>query len=77
MKSQMTLLINHPGYPALLHFALIALISMSKFDAIFLDLCKSPEMVFRLNSRSGFLIFFLIYLCCYYTFIVENDFCVC
>ena len=28
--------------------ALIALISMSKFDAIFLDLCKSPEMVFCL-----------------------------
>ena len=59
MKSQMTLLINDPGYPALLHFALIALISMSKFDVIFLDLCKSPEMVFRLNSRCSFLIFFL------------------
>ena len=32
----------------MLYFALIALISMSKFDAIFLDLCKSPEKVFRL-----------------------------
>ena len=43
----MTLSINHCGYPALLYFALITLILMSKFDAIFLDLCKSPEMVFR------------------------------
>ena len=48
MKSQMTPSINRPGYPALLYFTLIALILMSKFDAIFLDLCKSPEMVFRL-----------------------------
>ena len=44
----MTLSINRCEDSALLHFALIALISMSKFDAIFLDLCKSPEMVFRL-----------------------------
>ena len=43
----MTLSINHCGYPALLYFALITLIPMSKFDAIFLDLCKYPEMVFR------------------------------
>ena len=48
IKSQMTLSINRRGYPALLYFALIALISMSKFDAIFLDLCKSPEIVFPL-----------------------------
>ena len=48
MKSQMTLWINHRGYPALLHFTVIALISMSKFDAIFRDLWKSLEMVFRL-----------------------------
>ena len=48
MKSRMTLLINCCGYPALLYFALIALISMWKFDAIFLDLCKSPEIVFCL-----------------------------
>ena len=41
--------INCRGYPALLYFALIALISMSKFDAVFLDLCKSPEMVFCLD----------------------------
>ena len=45
----MTLSINRHGYPALLYFALIALISMSKFDAIFLDLYKSPEMVFYLD----------------------------
>ena len=44
----MTLSINRRGYPALLYFALIALISMSRFDATFLDLCKSPEMVSRL-----------------------------
>ena len=44
----MTLSINRHGYPALLYFALIALILMSNFDAIFLDICKSPEMVFRL-----------------------------
>ena len=48
MKSQKTLLINHRGFPAFLYFALIALILMSKSDAIFLGLCKSPEMVFRL-----------------------------
>ena len=48
MKSRMTLSINRRGYPALLYFALIALISMSKFDAIFVDLCKSPEIGFRL-----------------------------
>ena len=36
----MTLSINHCKYPALFYFALI--------DAIFLDLCKSLEMVFRL-----------------------------
>ena len=48
MKSRMILSINRRGYPTLLYFALIALISMSKFDAIFLDLCKSPEIVFRL-----------------------------
>ena len=47
IRSQMTLSINHCGYPALLYFALITLIPMSKFDAIFLDLCKYPEMVFR------------------------------
>ena len=41
----MTLSINRRGYPALLYFALIALVSMSRFDAIFLDLCKFPEMV--------------------------------
>ena len=41
----MALSINCRQYPALLYFALIALISMSKFDAIFLDLCKSPEMM--------------------------------
>ena len=44
----MTLSINRLGYPALLYFPLIALISMSKFDAIFLDLCKSPEIAFHL-----------------------------
>ena len=44
----MTLSINRRGYPALLYFALIALISMPKFDAVNLDLCKSPEIVFRL-----------------------------
>ena len=49
IKSRMTLSINRRGYPALLYFALIALISMSKFDAIFLDLYKSPEMVFYLD----------------------------
>ena len=48
MKSRMTLSINLRGYLALLYFALIALISMSKFDAIYLDLCKSPEIFFRL-----------------------------
>ena len=48
IKSRMTLSINRRGCQALLYFALIALISMSKFDAIFLDLCKSPEIVFRL-----------------------------
>ena len=48
MKSWMTLLINRCGYPALLYFALIALISMSKFDPTFWDLCKSPEIVFPL-----------------------------
>ena len=45
----MVLSINRRGYPALLYFTLIAPISLSKFDAIFLDLCKSPEMVFRLS----------------------------
>ena len=61
----MTLSINRHGYPALLYFALIALILMSKFDAIFLDLCKSPEMVFRLylseileTQGTAFLFFF-------------------
>ena len=48
IKSQMTLSINRRVYPGLLYFALIALISMSKFDVIFLDLCKSPEIVFSL-----------------------------
>ena len=48
MKSRMTVSINRRGYSALLYFALIALISMSKFDTIFLDLCKSLEIVFRL-----------------------------
>ena len=48
IKSRMTLSINRREYPALLYFTLIALISMSRFDAIFLDLCKSPEIVFRL-----------------------------
>ena len=48
IKSRMTLSINRRGYPALLYFALTALTSMSKFDAILLDLCKSHEMVFRL-----------------------------
>ena len=48
MKSRMILSINRRGYPALLYFALIALISMSKFDAVFLDLCKSPDVVFHL-----------------------------
>ena len=73
----MTLSINRHGYPALLYFALIALILMSNFDAIFLDICKSPEMVFRLylfeilktqgTAFFFFLFFFLtIYLCCYY-----------
>ena len=45
----MELSINHCAYPALLCFALIVLISMSKFDAICLDQCKSPEMVFSLH----------------------------
>ena len=70
----MTLSINRHGYPALLYFALIALMLMSKFDAIFLDLCKSPEMVFHLylseileTQGTAFLFFFFtIYLCCYY-----------
>ena len=44
----MALSINCRRYAALLYFALIVLISMSKFDAIFLDLCKSPEMMFCL-----------------------------
>ena len=48
IKSQMTLSINRRVYPGLLYFALIALISMSKFDVIFLDLCKYPEIVFSL-----------------------------
>ena len=48
MKSRMTLSINCRRYPALLYFALIALISMSNYDAIFLDLCKSTEMLFCL-----------------------------
>ena len=48
IKSWMTLSINRRGYPALLYFALTALILMSKFDTIFRDLCKSPEIVFRL-----------------------------
>ena len=48
IKSRMTLSINRREYLALLYFTLIALISMSRFDAIFLDLCKSPEIVFRL-----------------------------
>ena len=70
IKSRMTLSINRHGYPALLYFALIALILMSKFDAIFLDLCKSPEMVFRLylsaileTQGTAFLFFFLRYTC--------------
>ena len=49
MKSRMILSINRRGYPALLYFVLIALISMSKFDAIFLDLCKSPENTTKLD----------------------------
>ena len=48
IKSRVTLSINCRGCLVLLCFALIALISMSKFDAIFLDQCKSPEIVFRL-----------------------------
>ena len=48
IKSRVTFSINCRGCLVLLCFALIALISMSKFDAIFLDLYKSPEMVFRL-----------------------------
>ena len=67
----------------LLYFALVALISMSKFDTIFLDLCKSPETVFRLflfgileTQGTVSLFFFSIYLCCYYTVIVQNDFCI-
>ena len=44
----MTLSINRCAYPALRCFALIVLILMSKFDAICLDQCKSPEMVFSL-----------------------------
>ena len=41
-KPRMTLSINRRGYPALLYFTLIALISMSKFDA------RSAEIVFCL-----------------------------
>ena len=47
-KSLLPLSINLLGYPALLYFALTALISMSKLDSSFLDLCKFREMVFRL-----------------------------
>ena len=65
----MTLSINRCGYPALLYFALIALILMSKFDAIFLDLCKSREMVlclylFRiLNTQGTAFLFSFRYTC--------------
>ena len=41
-KPRMTLSINRRGYPALLYFTLIALISMLKFDA------RCPEIVFCL-----------------------------
>ena len=69
MKSRMILSINCRGYPALLYFALIALISMSKFDAIFLDLCKSPETVFRLylfgilETQGTVFLFYFRYTC--------------
>ena len=77
--------INCRGYPALLYFALIALISMSKFDAIFLDLksfLNRISLIFFRNFRHpryNFLIFFSIYLWWFRytcTFIVQNDFCI-
>ena len=83
----MTLSINRHGYPALLYFALIAPISMSKFDAIFLDLCKSLEIVFRLylfrilETQGTTFLFSFRYTCVVTTpslseiFIVQ-DFCV-
>ena len=83
MKSQMTLLINRRVYPAFLYFALIALISMSKFDAIFLDLCKSPEMVFHLyffgilETQGTVFLFSFRYTCVVTTpSFAQKDFCV-
>ena len=48
VKSRIALSINGHRYPALLNFAVIALISLSKFDATFRNLCQFTEMVFRL-----------------------------
>ena len=81
VKSGMTISINRCGYPGLLYFALIGLISLSKFDLFSRDLYKFPEMVFHFHifrnfrkPRYSFFILFSIYLCCYYTFLVQNDF---
>lgn len=48
VKSRIALSINGHRYPALLNFAVIALISLSKFDATFRNLYQFTEMVFRL-----------------------------
>ena len=40
----MTLSINCRGSPAFLYFTGIGVILLSKFDVIFQDLCKFPEM---------------------------------
>ena len=44
MKFWMTLSINCRGSPAFLYFTGIGVILPSKFDVIFQDLCKFPEM---------------------------------
>ena len=69
IKSRMTLSISRRGYPALMCFALIVLISISKFDSIFLDLCKSTEIVFGLyhfrllKTQGTAYLFFFWYTC--------------
>ena len=71
IRSQMTLSINHCGYPALLYFALITLIPMSNLMLFFWIYANPLKWCFAdiflkkcfTNPRYSFLIFFSICLC--------------
>ena len=69
VKSPITLLINHSGYPALLHFTVIALMSLPCYFSRSMQIPWNGVLFisflnFR-NSRNSFFILFSIYLRCY------------